>query len=310
MDLDAHLTADPTGTRPPLPHSDAGVVAISAPGDGPGFWAGGPSAVAHGDHIYLAYRLRRPVDQGRGYATVVARSSDGEHFETLTVLEKDAFDSASFERPALLALPDGGWRLYVSNSTPDSLHWWVDALDAADPAGFDASTRRTIFPGDESTAEKDPVITCRDGVFHAWVCRHDIADPATADRMRTLHATSRDGISWSFDGVALAGRQGSWDSRGARISSVLFEADRVVAYYDGRATFEQNWEEQTGYAIGTGPNRFTAVGDAPAAASPNHGGGLRYLSVVELPNGARRLYYESTRSDGAHDLRTEYVPRP
>jgi hypothetical protein len=46
---------------------------------GPGSWAGAPSAVADDGAVFLAYRLRRPVGQGRGYANVVARSEDGEH---------------------------------------------------------------------------------------------------------------------------------------------------------------------------------------------------------------------------------------
>jgi hypothetical protein len=34
----------------------------------------------------MAYRLRRPVDRGRGYANVVGRSRDGVRFETIATL--------------------------------------------------------------------------------------------------------------------------------------------------------------------------------------------------------------------------------
>ena len=66
-----------------LPRPEESELAIGPPGAGPGYWAGAPSAVLGDDGIYLAYRLRRPVGRGRGYAHGVARSEDGVHFETL-----------------------------------------------------------------------------------------------------------------------------------------------------------------------------------------------------------------------------------
>jgi hypothetical protein len=63
-----------------LPRPDHGVVAAEPPGTGPGYWAGAPCAVAGDGEIFLAYRLRRPIAQGRGYAVAVARSADGERF--------------------------------------------------------------------------------------------------------------------------------------------------------------------------------------------------------------------------------------
>ena len=130
--------------------------------------------------------------------------------------------------------------MYVSCATPGTLHWRVDLLEAAEPSGFDPERRRTVLPGDENTALKDPVVLWHGGSWHMWVCCHEISSPDDADRMFTRYATSTDGVDWTWVGTALAGRPGHWDARGARISAVL-DGPSPIAYYDGRADSSQNW---------------------------------------------------------------------
>jgi hypothetical protein len=297
------LAALPLATLPPRPEKS--VVAIPPPGSGAGNWVGAPSALRHGDQIFLAYRLRRPIGRGRGYAVVIARSADGENFEPLLTITKEQMDAESLERPVLVDLPGGGWRLYLSCATYGTKHWRVEAMEAADPGSFDPATRRTVLPGDETTAVKDPVIMHHDGTWHLWASTHPLADSDQADQMVTEYATSPDGLDWSWHGVALGRRSGEWDSRGVRISSVRFTVGGVVAFYDGRASAEENYEERTGLAAGPGPAALSAIGQEPIAQSAEGARGLRYVSIVDLGDGHERLYYELTRADGSHELRTE-----
>ena len=297
--------------RPKPPGADrfwADAEVVLAPEDPrPGSWAGGPSAQLVDGTWWLAYRLRRPVGEGRGFANVVARSEDGVSFTPVVELGKDTFGAESLERPALVHTPDGRWRLYVSCATPGTKHWRVDLLEADSVEGLATATPRTVLPGSATTAVKDPVIRHDGGQWHLWASVHPLDDPDATDRMTTEHATSPDGIDWTWRRTALAGTDGSWDARGVRFATVVLDGSRSWALYDGRATAAENWEERTGLAVAS-DGTFTAVGDAPLLQSPHPPFGLRYCDVVPVPGGGARWFYEATREDGAHELRTVLLP--
>ena len=285
----------------PLPGMGAMTLAAPAPGTGEGWWAGSSSAAQDEDGSFvIAYRVRTG-HAGRG-STVVARSPDGEHLTTVAHLDQARFNAASMERPAIVRTDDGRWRLYVcSASRPPSKHWWIDLLEADDPAGFATAEARTVFPGDERTGVKDPIVRrTPDGGWEAWICCHplDVADEE--DRMTTAYATSPDGIGWQVHGTALAPRDGTWDQRGARLTVVLPDGR---AAYDGRASKEENWFERTGLArlAGERPGAFEQIGDDAVRD-------VRYLDVLPLPGGGYRIWYEARLPDESHELRTELIP--
>src|SRR3954447_20573099 len=141
----------------PLRGTAAAVVAASAPGAGPGYWAGAPCALLADDGTFVvAYRVRHGhdgVDQ-----TVVARSADGERLETVAVLEETHFGAAGMERPALVRTPDG-WRLYYCcAASPPSKAWWVGMVEAPTLEGLAEAEGRTVLAADAERAYKDPIV--------------------------------------------------------------------------------------------------------------------------------------------------------
>jgi hypothetical protein len=285
-------------TWPPVPSGGTASVIVPAPATGFGNWVGAPSATLDAQGaIVLAYRVR--LADGRGVTNVVAQSSDGEHFTTLATIDKQRFGAVSLERPAIVRTENHRWRLYVSCALAGKA-WRVDMLEADDPVALGQSSPRTVFTCDESTAMKDPVIRRTGEQWQAWVCCHPLDDRGEEDRMTTAYMTSTDGLHWDFVTAALEGRTGHWDARGTRVTAVLSNG---WATYDARATKEENFSERTGVARPLGySGRLVAEEDAPVSA-------VRYLEVLELPDGHCRLFYEAPLEDGSHELRTEVIDR-
>ena len=165
-------------------------------------------------------------------------------------------DTESLERPELVQLPDGRWRLYLSCATTGTRHWRVEVTDAAHPAGVRrAATRGVVLPGDpRKRAVKDPVITYHDGQWHMWATIHPLADPDETDQMTTEYAMSPDGLDWTWQGTAISGRPGEWDSRGTRVTAVRF---------GGRGAGSGSRRTTTG---GQAPRRTTRSGPASRSA--------------------------------------------
>jgi hypothetical protein len=280
----------------PLPGSGIATVVVAAPGPGPGNWVGAPSAAFDdAGGVVLAYRVRTHAQ--RGTSIVVAHAADGEQVSPVAELDKAIFAAESLERPALVRTESDRWRLYVSCATPGTKHWRIDAVEADTPADLSSAAAVGVWPGDERTAVKDPVIRRSANGWRAWVCCHPLDVPGEEDRMYTRYASSHDGLRWQWGPVALIGRAGAWDARGARVTAVLADGR---ASYDGRASKEENFAERTGLAYPVGESGLTADADAPASPA-------RYLDVLESAAGFR-TYYEAPLPDGSHELRTEFVP--
>ena len=183
---------DPLGAFP-LPGSAPPVVAVAAPGTGHGFWNGSSSAALDADGSFvLAYRLRMGTNPEDPAATVVARSTDGERFTTVATLDKSLYGAMSMERPALVRLDDGRWRLYTCCATKDSKHWWIDVLEADELEGLARRRAAHRLPrGASSGASRIPSSSGSAQAGRRGSAATRSRRPDEEDRMFTAHATSR-----------------------------------------------------------------------------------------------------------------------
>ena len=293
------------GTIPLFDPADSFVVQ-SPPGDGPGNWAGAPSALYDykRQRFYISYRVRRPLTEGRGYETRVAESADGRSFRDIWVARKDEFDSPSIERSALIITPTGRYRLYVSYVDRSLNRWQIDLLEADSPDAFDTSKRRTVLRPEDADSEgvKDPYVLLIGGVYYMYVPygprarlsraapRSSATAPATSSRRATsMHptglATSADGVHWTWRGDVLTPGAG-WDCQMARLSCVVYQAPVFTAFYDGRTGIGDVYEDRTGIATGFAPDKFEVLTrDAPVLFSPH---GDRWAALPGRRAGGRR----------------------
>jgi hypothetical protein len=91
------------------PRYEGAAVVVPAPDRGPGNWAGGASCVLVDGMFWMAYRLRRPLDSGRGADVVVAKSTDGVNFKPVCEVGRDDLGAAPFGERNLVLAGDDQW---------------------------------------------------------------------------------------------------------------------------------------------------------------------------------------------------------
>jgi hypothetical protein len=299
------------------------VTVAEAPGKGTGHWVGAPGACLAGDDLFVVYRVRRPQPI-RGNELVIARWTDGAGARTVWTATKEQLGAISIERCALVRTDERRWRLFVSFVDEGDRRWRIETLEAASVDAFDPSTRRPGLLPDAIgvAAVKDPWIRRVDGTWYLFVSFGPLPDRTGADLHRTGDAlstgrtgsfsglaTSADGERWDWRGSVLVSSPGRWDAYTSRLTTAIRRGDGWIGLYDG-STLEENYEERCGIAFSDDLAHWRkGAANGPAIGTPRGAGGVRYVEAVEMPDGSTRFFFEYTREDGSHDLRTARSPR-
>jgi hypothetical protein len=285
---------------------------MAPPCAGPGCWAGAPGAFSDGRDSYLVYRMRRP-QPGRGYEVRIGVFVDGSRIDTVWSAGKDRFGAESIERCALARVGDR-WRLYVSFVRHDDRRWRIGLIEARAVDAFDPADMVVVLDPEELglAAVKDPWLRRDEHGWLMFVSYGTLPDPqtdlhATGDALstgRTLSATglatSADGRLWRWEGPVLVPSASGWDSFTTRLSTAVRDGDGWLGLYDGSASLSENYEERCGLARSRDLRHWERVSlDGPAIGTRRGAGGVRYVEVTA----AGDVFYEYTRTDGAHELR-------
>ncbi|MEO3856451.1 hypothetical protein [Acrocarpospora sp. B8E8] len=299
-------------------------VVLSPEATEPGYWIGCASVLHEPvrNRFVMTYRERRPRGHAggdRGHRCAVAVSEDGVTFTDVWSVTKDELGSPSMERFSVIAV-DGGYQLYISYVDPADNRWRVDLLEATDVDGFDIAARKEVLTAASTGTEgvKDPYVLRRGPVTYL-IASYAASLPATGDAAAahatadiynvgaTTHptglATSVDGRDFAWHGEVLGVGEG-WDRYQARINSVVaLDGGGYLGFYDGSAGHQENYEERTGLAVSADLftwRRLTPQG--PWTVVPHATGSVRYVDAHVI-DGEWWIYFETTRPDGAHELR-------
>lgn len=287
------------------------------------YWVGAPSVVFDGQRFVMAYRVRYPMDKGRGIACRIAESVDGRSFEVTGEIKKESFNTSSIERSALQVMPDGEWRLYVSYVDPADRRWRIDLLRADSPSQFTATNRTVALTADMFNVEgiKDPFVFMVGPVTYMMMNYVDLPDyPISADEMHgtenafaTGRMRSKTGLAYSLDGVhftwqGMAIEPGtSWDYLLARGSTIIPQDGVYWMWFDGRATIKETYQDRAGLAVSHDLRHWIKLDtDEPRLQSAHGTGSLRYIDALTL-DGRVYYYYEYALDDGSHEIRLSIV---
>ena len=305
--------------------------------EGQGYWVGAPAVTwdPARDSFLLCYRRRRPREHvpDRGYLAVVAESSDGKNFETLWSMTKKELDTTSIEKCCLLRSEDGIYRYYFSYVDPADQRWRIDMVECDSPEKIDIGGRREIFTAASAAAAqdspvegvKDPMVYWIDGTYYMFISYAAGEPPAGEDAPR-MHetsdvfntgllystsalATSTDGRSFQWRGNCLdVGTADSWDSYATRLGSIVRGKNAWYGYYDGSASYLDNYEEKTGFAASEDLFNWTKLTpSAPAITVPYASGSVRYACAVERGD-TLYVYYEMALANESHEMRLVRLP--
>jgi len=321
------VTARPPDGRPPaevLAFDPASATVVrEPPGTGYGFWAGGHKVSWDADSatFVLFYRLRSPVEQGRGGVARVAVGTDGVHFDDVWEVTKAQLVANSIEVGHCVRHDAGEWRLYLSYEFAGGPipFWRVDVLRGDSPGSLDTQGRRTVLmPYDYGLRTlKDPwAVRTPEGGYRVYAVSEAHARPqvdGAVTRARPLDATvlaeSDDGLVFpTVRRVYEPPGDGSWHGNRGRVNCLFRYGEGWAGTFDGGRTNYDNFEEWCGLVHSPDGLRIEREEtDGPWVRSPH--GCVRYVWGLRV---RQRLlwYFEHTREDGSHDLRVAEVDLP